>query len=138
VTENLVDLHLLALEEDVQPDAQRADRGEEMRAHEVGKREAAVGRAHKERAAFLHVRDVLARHVVVGQQPAAVRVARQRQLVERLVELRLAHRHAERAGDFLEKVDPGVEVGGAVVAMHHRHRLAGGRRHHVDFGVKLR
>jgi hypothetical protein len=39
----LVELHLLPVKQDVQADLQRAQRGEEVHAHEVGQREAASG-----------------------------------------------------------------------------------------------
>ncbi len=73
VAEDLVDLHLLFVEEDVQADLQGAERREQVDAHEVGEREAAFGRAHEQRAALGQVRDVLAGKVVVGQQAARPR-----------------------------------------------------------------
>ena len=80
VAEDLIDLHGLLLEQDVQPGTHRAQRGVKLDAHEIGEVEVAVRRAHEHRAPLFEVRHVLARQIAVGEQAAGVRVARQRQV----------------------------------------------------------
>ena len=105
-------------------EAQRAEHAVELRAHEVGEREPAVGRAHEQRAALVEPGDRLAGEVVVGEQAAGVRLA-----LERLAEQRLEHgvgvdRRAGGGGEPAEQPDPGGELARAVVAVHHRDRVA--------------
>ncbi len=90
VTQNLVDLHLFLFEEDVQPDLQCAERREQVHAHEVRQGETAFGGAHEQRAPLLEVRDGFARKIIVGQQPAAIRLALERLLKEEFKQLGLA------------------------------------------------
>ena len=60
VAENLVEFHLLLVEEDIQTELQGSQRREEMHAHEVRQGEAALRGADKEGTALFHVGDVLA------------------------------------------------------------------------------
>ena len=77
MTEDLVDLHLLLFEEDVQADLQCAQRREKMDAHEVCQGEIAFGCTDEQWTPLIQVRDGFARKIIIGQQPAAVRIALQ-------------------------------------------------------------
>ena len=124
VAEDLIDVDRLFLEQDVQASTQRTQRGKELHAHEVGEVEVAVRRAHEHRTAFFEVRHVLARNVAVSEQAAGVRITSERQIEQRLVQLRLVGRHAEGLEEFVEHGDPGVEFRRAVVRVRHGHQLA--------------
>ena len=52
-----------------------------MHTHEVRKREAAFWCAHEQWTSFFQVRDGLAREIIVGEEPAAIRIARESLLV---------------------------------------------------------
>ena len=54
---------------------ERAEHAVELRPHEVGEGEAAVGRADDQRAALVEPDDRLPRQVVVGEEPAGVRIS---------------------------------------------------------------
>ena len=106
-----------------------------MRPHEVRERQARVGRAREERPPGVQIGDALAGIVVVAYEAAAVFFALQR-LAEEQIEQRPAIRlRAERRREFPEEPDPGVDIRGAVVAVHHGDGRAVRRRHHVDLPV---
>ena len=75
--------------------------------------------------------------IIVRKQSAAILVSLQRHAIEIAVKIVCVQLCADQLGKFAEQTDPGVQIGGAVVAVHHRHGLAGGRGHHVDLGVDL-
>ena len=123
--------------EHVHAEAQRAEHAVELRTHEVGEREAAVGGADEQRPPLVESGDRLAREVVVREQAAGIRFA-----VERLAEERLEHgvgveRRSRSGGEATEQPDPRRELAGAVVAVHHGDRVAGGRRHEVELVVHV-
>ena len=106
MTENLVDLHLLLFKEDVQSDLQRTECREQMHTHEVRKCEAAFGCTDEQWTSLFKVRDVLARKIIVGQQPAAIRIAREGLFVQHFKQPGLTDLHTKRIGEFLEQTRP--------------------------------
>ena len=116
-------------------EAQRAEHAVELRAHEVREREPAVGRAHEQRAALVEPGDRLAGEVVVGEQPAGIRFALERLAEQRLEDGVGVDRRARGRGEPAEQAGPGGEFARAVVAVHHRDRVAGGRRDEVELVV---
>ncbi|MPM88608.1 hypothetical protein SDC9_135712 [bioreactor metagenome] len=81
---------------------------------------------------------MLARIVTDGEHIPAGRVALQRLLEECLVDGVLVGGQFRRAQELMEHLHPGVEVGGAVVAVNHRHRQPVGRRHDIDLRIGAR
>ncbi len=67
----------------VHAEAQRAEGGVELGAHEIGEGEAASGRAYDQRTTLGEAGDRLAGEIIVGEQPAAVRLAGKRRAKER-------------------------------------------------------
>ena len=106
-----------------------------MRAHKVGQGKAAVGHPCKDRSAFVQRGYALPGEVVVAEQPAAVRVAFQRFIEELGEQLALVDLHAEHLRKFVQEIHPRIDVGGAVGAVHHCHRLSGRCCDHVDLAV---
>ena len=106
-----------------------------MGTHEVGKGESCGRGPGKNRTALVEIRDTLAGEIVIGQKPAAVRLAGQGFLKEFGEELAPVHVKAHEMGKFAEEIHPGVDVGGAVVAVNHRDRKSVRRGHHVDLAV---
>ena len=94
------------------------------------------GDAQEQRPALLEAGDRLTGEVVVGHQPAAVaarRPARRRTASRR--PSTVSDVDAQRLGELGEQPDPGVELAGAVVAVHHRHQVAGRRGDQVQLVV---
>src|SRR5688572_11178260 len=85
VTKDLVDLYLLLFKEDVQSNLQCTKRREQMHAHEVRKCETAFGCTDEKWTTLLKVRNVLARKIIVGKKPAAIRITRERLLIQRFI-----------------------------------------------------
>ena len=98
VTEDLVDLHVFLIKENIQADLQGAECREQMHPHEVRQCEPAFGCTDEQRTSLLQVRDVLARKIIVGKQPAAIRIACERLLIEHFIQPGFAHLHAKRTG----------------------------------------
>ena len=95
----------------------------------------AVRGPQEERPALLEVGDRLAGEVVVGEHPAAVARTVQCGGEEGLEDLRRVDLGAQRAGELGEQPGPGVQLTGPVVAVHHRHRVAGRRGDQVQLAV---
>ena len=131
----LVDGHLLGLRQDVQADLEGRKRREDVGAHEVCQREFRVGRSGEDRAALVQVGHAFAGEVVEAHQAAAVGIALERLFEQLHIELGLALLYARQLAKFKQEIDPGVDVRGAVVAVHHRHRRARGGGDHVDLPV---
>ena len=115
--------------------SERAQCGEQMCAHEVGEGETALGGAQEQRASLVKAGDGFAGLVVVGHDAATFRFAIQpggRAGPRTSSTLSTSLPSAER---IPEEIDPGVELGGAVVAVHHRHGVAGRGDHQVDLAV---
>ena len=74
---------------------------------------------------------------VVGHDAAGVGLARERMVVEGVVDRRDTHVGTNEAREVGEPADPRVELGRAVVRVNHGDGRAVGRRHHVDLGVQL-
>ena len=134
MTQQLVNLHMF-LGEDVHADFEARHCARHERTREIRECQPRIRRAHQHRAAC-----VQPNHRFAGEQrqihhAAAVLVAGKGGCEQRRVNVAHADRHARRVRKALEHPRPCVDVGGAVVAVHHGGRLAGGRRHHVDFGV---
>ena len=122
--------------EHLHAEAQRAEHAVQLGAHEVREREAAVGRAHEQRPALGETGDRLAREVVVGEQPAGIRLALERLGEERLEDGVGVDDGARGGREPAEQARPGGELARAVVAVHHRDRVAGRRRDEVDLVVQ--
>ena len=131
-----VDLHLL-LGQNVHAKAHGGDLGIDAAAHKVGQTEAAVRPADYQRAARIQMGDALAGHVVIHQHAAAVGLPLQARLIELGEDLAGGHVAAEQAQSLPQQADPGVDVGGAVVAVDHGHVLARGGGDHVDLSIDL-
>ena len=71
-------------------------------------------------------------------RPPAVGIALEGVVVEQSEHLAHVDRHSEQLLVFLEKIDPCIEVAGAVVAVHHGHKRTVRCGHHVDHFVRLR
>ena len=132
MTRYAVHLHVLLLQKDVVTYLQHADGAIELGTHEVGEVELICSRADEERTTFCQARHRLAADVVVRHQAAAIRIAFEGFVEELAIYLAHIDRHAQHLLVLLEETDPGVDVGGAVVAMHHCDQRAVGRRHEVD------
>ena len=135
VGEHPVQPHALGLLQDVHADPQRGQGREQVRPHEGAEVEPAVRGPQEERPALLEVGDRLAGEVVVGEHPAAVARTVQRGGEERLEDLRRVDLDAQRPGELGEQPGPGVQLAGPVVAVHHRHRVAGRRGDQVQLAV---
>ena len=122
----------LVVEQDVVAYFQHGHGSVEVGAHQVGQAELVRGRAHEQGTPFGQSGDGFAGEVVVGHQAAAVGVAFQRVVVELAVDVVHVDGQSHQFLVFLEEVDPRVEVGGAVVAVDHRHGASVGRGHDVD------
>ena len=132
-----VELDPLFAQHDVAAHFECAERRVKMGAHEVRKIEFALRRPHKERPSRVHARDVLARDIVVGKQAAAVLIALFGSEVELVVKPPLGDIDAEELGEFAEEIHPAVDVRRAVVAVDHADKVAHGRRHEVDLGIRF-
>ena len=83
MSHHAVQFHILFLQKDIHSCLQRAKGCIEVDTHEIGKIEAALRRAYKERSSFVKSGDMLAREIIVCEQSAAVFVAFQRLIVKR-------------------------------------------------------
>ena len=131
---DLVDRHIFLMQ-DIHADLQRSHCRVKVGPHEVGKRKSGIRFSHEEEPSFVEVRHAFAGEVVVAEKVAAVVVASEgclKQLGEKCVGV---DREAEFAQGLPDQFHPGVDVGSAVVAVHHRDRLACRRRHHIDLFV---
>ena len=137
VAHQTVNLYALFLQQNIQAGFQGTQRGEQMNTHEVRKIETAFRISHEERASLFKTCDMLPGKIVVGQQAAAVRITLQSLAVQGAEQIVSVHLHAESLRKFLEQIDPGVQIGGAVVAVHHGHSASIGRGHHVDLRMNL-
>ena len=81
--------------------------------------------------------DPLACHIVAHQNTAAVRIALQTLLIEFGVQLTGVRFGAKQLGSFFQHTCPRVHIVGAVIAVHHGHRLAGRSSDQVDFLVNV-
>ena len=115
----LVHRDVLLLGQDVQADLEGGQGGQEVGAHEVRQGEGAVGSAGEDGTALVQVRDALAGEVVEAQQAAAVGIALQGQLEQLGEQSALVLGRADGLGKLAEELHPGVDVGGAVVAVDH-------------------
>ena len=106
-----------------------------MRAHEVRQREGGVRRAQEERTPGVEIGHALAGEIVERQKPAAVTAALKRLLEQAREELALVYLQSHHLAEFAEQRDPGVDVRGAVVAVHHRDGKPVGRCDHVNLAV---
>ena len=101
--------------------------------HEIGEIKMCVRLAHKQRPSFVCSGHRLSRKIVVCQKSAAVLVALQRLVVkfsEKFVHIDI---DSEVLRELPEQADPGVQIRGTVVAVHHRHGIAGRCGHHIQF-----
>ena len=137
VSHQTVNLHAFFLQENVQTGFQRAQRGKQVHAHEVRQIEIAFRISHEERTSLFKAGDMLSGKIVVGQQAAAVRISLQSLAVQGAEQVVSVHLHAESLRKLLKEADPGVQIGGAVVAVYHGHRASVGRGHHVDLRMNL-
>ncbi len=132
--EHLVQAYALGGEH-IHPEPQGGQRREKLGPEEVGQGEGAVRRTQEQRPALVGVGDRLAREVIEGHQPGGVRGARQGRREERLEHLGRVGVGTEQGGELAEHPGPGVELAGAVVAVHHGYQIAGGGGHQVEFAV---
>src|SRR6185503_16333066 len=100
VTEELIELYLFLFEENVHSDLQGTERREQMNTHEIRKCEAAFGCTDEQWTTLLKVRDVFARNIIVGKQPAAICIARERLFVQCFIQFGLTRLHAKRIREF--------------------------------------
>ena len=103
--------------------------------HEIGEIKMCVRLAHKQWPSLVHSGHRLSREIVVCQKSAAVLVTLQRLIVklsEKLVHIDI---DSEVLRKLPEQTDPGVQIRGTVVAVHHRHGIAGRCGHHIQFLV---
>ncbi len=107
-----------------------------MYPHKIRQIELAVRPARKERPTLFESGDVLPGKIVVRQQSAAIRVSFQSLIVECSEQGIHVHPRAEGFQAFPEQVHPGIQVRSTVVAVHHGHRVAGRRGHHVDLLIR--
>ena len=121
--------------QDIQPQRQRGEGGVDLGAHKVGKGKVAVGAAQQQRYAGVKMGDTLAGNIVDRGNAAAVGRALQGQAKQRFVQSRFVRRCPAQGGAFGQQIDPGVQIAGAVVAVHHRHGGAVRRGDHIDLGV---
>ena len=131
----LVHLYIFLSRQNVQTDFQRGQSGQDVGAHEIGQGEAGVGGTGEDGTAFVQIGDALTGEVIVAQQAAAVRIPFQGLAEEHGEELPLVLRGTDEGSKFTQQVHPGVDVGGAVVAVDHGHRCTGGGGDHVDLPV---
>ena len=132
---NAVHLHVLLAEQHVVADLQHRDGAVELRAEEVGEREIVVRAADEQRASLGEARHGLAGDVVERHQAAAVDTALEGVRVELAVDVVI--RDAQQSGVLAEQLHPGVQLGRAVVAVHHRDEVPVRGRHDVDHLVGL-
>ena len=133
--EHRVQADALVLQQHVHPDPQRGQSGEQLGAHEGGEVEGAVGGAQEQRPTLVEPGDRLPGQVVVGQQPAAVRTSGEAGAEQGLEHRRGVDVGTDRRGELGEQPDPGVELARAVVAVHHRDRVAGRSGDQVELVV---
>ena len=126
---------MLLVKENVHADFQRRHGRIQLRPHKVGQVQPALRVPHQQRAALLQPGHRFAGIVVVAQHAPAVRLAFQRLEVQQIVQLPLGKLRPSRLQQLSEQLHPGVQVGGTGVAVHHGHRQARRRGHHVDFRV---
>jgi len=81
--------------------------------------------------------DVFAGDITVSQEAAAVRVALERHVEQRVVELRLGNIKAEFTSQFAKQADPGIVVRCAIVGVDHRDEAAIRGCDQVDFRIGL-
>ena len=134
--EERVEAHALVAQ-DVDSDAHGREDAHELGAHGVRQGHARVGGVCEHRLRGLLADERLSGQGVVGHDAAGVGLARERVVVEGVVDRGDAHVGADQVSEVGEPADPRVELGGAVVRVDHRNRRAVGRGHHVDLGVQL-
>ena len=108
-----------------------------MRPHKVGQGKCRIRLADEQGSSLLKPGHMLSGEIVVGQQTATVRVSFQRLVVQFAVQIVHGHIRPEEIQRLLEQVHPGIQIGGTVIAVYHRHRFSGGRRHHIDLLISL-
>ena len=104
----------------------------DVHAHEVRDGEVRVLLADDHRETGLDAHDGLARDERDGHEAAGVLIAGERGVEELGVDVALVHGHAHRVGEVSEQVHPVVDIGGAVVAVHHGNGVADRGGHEVD------
>ena len=134
--EERVEAHALVAQ-DVDSDAHGREDAHELGAHGVGQGHARVGGVCEHRLRGLLADERLSGQRVVGHHTAGVGLARERVVVEGVVDRRDAHVGADQASEVREPTHPRVDLGRAVVRVHHGDRRAVGRGHHVDLGMQL-
>ena len=91
---------------------------------------------HHRRADLIHdPGDRLSGQEIVGEHLSAVRISCHRMPVQQSVERALIHADVGRTAEFLKNINPGIEVGRAVIAVHHRHLRTGGCRDQIKLRI---
>ena len=134
--EERVEAHALVAQ-DVDSDAHGREDAHELGAHGVGEAHARVGGVGEDRLRRLLADERLGGQRVVGHNAARVGLARERVVIQGVVDCRDTDVGADQARKVREPADPRVELGRAVVRVHHGDGRAVGRGHHVDLGVQL-
>ena len=123
--------------QDIQPDGQRGKRGVNVGAHQVCQAEITFRPTQQHGAACIKVGHALAGVIVHGDHTAAVRCPLQRKVEQLGKQLTLVHFCTAEFGVLGQQLHPGVQVAGAVVAVHHGNRVACGGGNHINFGVNF-
>ena len=134
--EQRVETHTLGAE-DIDADAHGRKDAHELGAHRVRQGHARVGRMREYGLRGLLADERLGGQRVVGHDTARVGLARERVVVERVVDRGHTHVGTDEARKVREPPHPRVDLGCAVVRVNHRDGRSVGCGHHVDLGVQL-
>ncbi len=135
VAENLVDLHMILFHQDIKADFQGAKGSKQVDSHKVCQIEFRIRSTCEDRTALVEAGYVLAGEVVVGKESAAVCVALQGFVVQLAEQIIRADFHAEGLRKFTEEIDPRIQIGSTVLAVHHGNRMTGRGCYHIDLRV---
>jgi len=102
VATDFINLDTFFFKQDVQAGTQGTKGCEQQDPHEICQVEIVLGRTDDQGPAFGEMGDVFAGNITVSQEAAAVRVALERHVEQRVVELRLGNIKAEFTSQFAE------------------------------------
>ena len=106
-----------------------------MGAHEVCQCKICIWCPHHHRTAGIQTSDRFSGKIVICRYAAAIRSTFQRLAIQHAVQFVLVYFHTKALCTLAEEVHPGIQIGGAVIAMYHGHGHTVGCCDHIDLFV---
>ena len=135
VAKDLIDLYMLLFHQNIKADFQGTKGSKQVDSHKVCQVEFCIRSTCKNRTALVEAGYMLTGEIVVGKESAAVCIALQGFVVQLAEQIVRADFHAEGLRKFTEEIDPCVQIGRTVLAVHHGNRMAGRSRYHIDLRI---